>query len=45
MLMKVGYRKVRRELFLMALIRRFICGVTGVGSVTVRIVVCRLNLI
>ena len=34
----------RRELFLMALIRRFICGATGAGSVTARTAVCRLNL-
>ncbi len=34
MLMKAGYRKARRELFLMALTRRFICGATGAGSVT-----------
>lgn len=44
MLMKAGYRKARRELFLMALTRRFICGATGAGSVTARTAVCRLNL-
>ncbi|SPX65442.1 Beta-galactosidase [Leclercia adecarboxylata] len=43
-LMKAGYRKARRELFLMVLTRRFICGATGAGSVTDRTVVCRLNL-
>ncbi len=43
-LMKAGYRKARRELFLMALTRRFICGATGAGSVTARTAVCRLNL-
>ena len=31
---ETGYRKARRELFLMALTRRFICGATGAGSVT-----------
>lgn len=43
-LMNAGYRKARRELFLMVLTRRFICGATGAGSVTARTAVCRLNL-
>lgn len=32
------------RIILMALTRRFICGATVAGSVTVRTVVCRLNL-
>ncbi len=43
-LMNAGYRKARRELFLMVLTRRFICGATVAGSVTARTAVCRLNL-